>query len=388
MAKKTFVRAARLVKGSRWYIDFQRVDPETGDTTRHRQDFDLNDIEDLAERERVGERLVRYIEAFAPIPKFRNTAEKSDSVAVKEAVETVLALKMRLPRKNSRKTYSAISKKLLAWCERLHYANVPAPEFGKKHCRAFWDSLVSCGAYKGRSLNNYLACLRTIWNELIERELATENPWAKIKPERVGEKSRRPFTEEERRVVAAHIEATDYWMFRGVLLQFFCYVRPVEMLRLRFKNFDLGRGVVTVESADAKTWRRRVVTLPKSIMPYFTDGIFNRQPANYFLFGRKQVGAHTWILQPATTAVSECRMYKRHRRVLERLKADGRLTGDISGLTWYSWKDTGISLHTRKTSPVATKDQAGHADLSITSLYYHGEEINPEYRMLENDLLG
>lgn len=391
MAKKTFVRSARLVKGARWHIDFQRVDPETGNETRHRQDFDLNDIEDLAVREMVGERLVKNIDLFAPAPvtkKPTNAGISGTAVTVKEGIVQVLALKMRLPRKNSRKTYAAISKKLLAWCERLGYAHLPVGEFGKRHCRAFWDGLASCGEYKGRSLNNYLVCLRTMWNELIERELATENHWTKIKPERVGEKSRRPFTDEERRVVAAHIEATDYWMFRGVLLQFFCYIRPVEMLRLRFKNFDLGRGVVTVESADAKSWRRRVVTLPKSILPYFVDGVFDKQPANYFLFGRKEVGPHTWVLQPANTPVSECRMYKRHRRVLERLRADGRLAGDISGLTWYSWKDTGISLHTRKTSPVATKDQAGHADLSITSIYYHSEEINPEYRALENDLLA
>lgn len=41
----------------------------------------------------------------------------------------------------------------------------------------------------------------------------------------------------------------------------------------------------------------------------------------------------------------------------------------------------------RKTSPLATKDQAGHADLSITSVYYHPDPVNPEYRNLENDLI-
>ena len=387
-ARKTFVARARLVKGPRWYIDYTRFDSEMGVETRHRQDFDLNDIEDLAVREQVAARLVANIDLFAKpvLPKKPTFAEKTDTHTVRQAVGWVTALKMALPRKNSRKTYSAISKKLLAWCKRLGYENIPILEFGKKHSRAFWDAQVSSGQYRGRSLNNHLMALRTLWNEMQAREMVTENPWTKIKPERVGEKSRRPFTDEERRIVAAHIEATDYWMFRGVLLQFFCYIRPVEMLRMRFKNFDLGRGVVTVESADAKSWRRRVVTIPQSILHYFRDGVFDKQPGNYFLFGRKEVGPHTWLLQPATVAVSECRMDKRHRRVLERLKADGRLTGDITGLSWYSWKDTGISLHTRKTSPVATKDQAGHADLSITSVYYHVEEMNAEYRAIENDL--
>lgn len=386
MAKKNIVTRARLVKGARWHIDFTRIDTQTGAETRHRQDFDLNDIEDLQIRHEVGQRLVRYIEVFAPEKKTAPPAARTEEITVRKAVEHVAAIKATLPRKNSRKTYAAISKKLLAWCERLHYAGAPVSEFGKRQCRAFWDSLVSSGEYRGRSLNNYLVCLRTLWNEMAERDMVQENPWTKIKPERVGEKMRRPFTDQERRVVAAEIERTDYWMFRGVLLQFFCYIRPAELLRLRFKNFDLGAGMVTVESSEAKTWKKRVVTIPGSILHYFRDGVFDRQPANYFLFGRKQIGPHQYLLEPAPVQMSECRMYIRHRRVLDRLKVAGQLH-DIRGLHWYSWKDTGISMHTRKTSPVATKDQAGHADLSVTSVYYHAETVNAEYKVLENDLM-
>lgn len=91
-------------------------------------------------------------------------------------------------------------------------------------------------------------------------------------------------------------------------------------------------------------------------------------------------------MEPAPRPIDENRPYKRHAKVLEKLKADGRLTGDIAGLTWYSWKDTGISMHTRRTSPVATKDQAGHTNLAVTSIYYHAPDENMEYRVLENDL--
>ena len=84
--------------------------------------------------------------------------------------------------------------------------------------------------------------------------------------------------------------------------------------------------------------------------------------------------------------VDDDRMYRRHRKLLEKLENAGKLTS-IEGLCWYSWKDTGISKHTRKTSPVATKDQVGHTNLAVTSLYYHPEEINQEYRELANDLI-
>ena len=64
MAKKLFVSKSRLVKGSRRYIDFTRIDVETGIETRHRQDFGLNDIEDETIREGVADVLVKNLETF------------------------------------------------------------------------------------------------------------------------------------------------------------------------------------------------------------------------------------------------------------------------------------------------------------------------------------
>jgi len=385
MAKKTFVRSARLVKGKRWYIDFQRFNTETGETTRHRQDFDLNEIADLEVRERVGERLVRYIDLFAPpLTKKPTNAEKPDILTVRQAVEFAVSIKQKLPRENSRRPYKTVARRLLAWCDRLHYASKPVAEFSQKHARAYWDWLTTNADLRGRTLNNYLERLNGLWSELLEREVVSANVWAKIKPARNEEKLRRPFTDEERRVVAAHIEATDYWLFRGVLLQFFCYVRPVELTRLRFRDFDLGKGLVTVREEAHKKWRRVVKTIPASVLHYFRDGVFEKFPANYFVFGRVGDG-NAQRMWPSTTAIDDQRMYKRHAKVLARLKEEGKLA-DIRGLTWYSWKDTGISLHAQRTSFRATKDQAGHKSEQMTEIYYHAPDVNGEYLALENDL--
>ena len=78
-------------------------------------------------------------------------------------------------------------------------------------------------------------------------------------------------------------------------------------------------------------------------------------------------------------------LYKRHLKLLTRLQRAGRL-GDIRGLTWYSWKDTGISTHALKVSPLSARDQAGHADMKYTMLYYHSDPVNGAYKALPNDL--
>lgn len=385
MAKKIFVRAKLVKSQARWHIDYSVYDPATGEERRHRKDFDLNEIEDLSVREAVAERIVRNIEVFAA-EKTNTGTKASVGPSLKESITLAVSLKQRLPRKSSRRRYVTVSKPLLAWAKKLHYESMPVADFSRKHARAYWDHLTTNREYRGKTLNNYLDALRSIWNVLDERELVADNPWERIKPAREEEKRRRVFTPEERRIVANAALERDYWLFRGILLQFYCYVRPVELTRLRFRDFDFSAGTVTVREADAKQYRRVVKTIPKSVMPYFLDGKFERYPANYFMFGRVgEKGRET--MEPSTVQVDEMRPYKRHARLLDSLKGEGLLKGDLNGLTWYSWKDSGISIHARKTGPVATKDQAGHKSLAMTSIYYHSHDTNPEYRELDNDLL-
>lgn len=381
MAKKIYGRA-KVIKNGRWYIDYTLFDPATGQETRHRKDFNLNSIEDLTLREKVAECLVQRIEAFA-VPTA--TKSKPEGPTLKEAIELAVAVKQRLPRLSSRRKYVTVAKPLLAWIKAHKLEKMPVVEFTRKDARGYWDFLTLGKEYRGKTLNNYLDALRSLWTEMDEREMVKENPWIRIKQAREEAKIRRPFTQEERICVATHAMETDYWLFRGILLQFYCYIRPVELTRLKFRDFNFSTGTVTVQESDAKQYRRVVKTIPRSVLPYFLDGRFEKYPANYFMFGRVVVQG-VERMEPSTVPVDVMRPYKRHAKLLKRLKDAGKLL-DTTGLSWYSWKDTGISLHARKTGPVATKDQAGHRNLVMTSVYYHAEEVNSEYQALENDLL-
>lgn len=381
MAKKTFIATTRLVKGERWYIDYQTYDADTGKNSRHRQDFDLNDIANLEVRELVGNILCKHLQKFVPGNKKAQAQEPVNTETVKQAVQIALAAKLTSPRKNTHRGYRSITKAFLEWVTKRNYADLPAAQFSAKHARAFFDYVSGRRAYSGRTLNNYLIHMRAIFSEIIAREMAEKNPFTAIKPVRVAEKNRRCFEGAERVAVARHIQETDYWMFRALLLQYYCYIRPVEISRLRFKSFDLGTGAVTVESFEAKKWKKRVATIPASVMHYFRDGVFDRQPGNYYIIGNidnRSIG-------PSPKPAMENRMYTRHRKVLLLLKSRGVIK-DITGLTWYSWKDTGISVHARKTTPLATRDQAGHGSFDMTLTYYEAEKVNSEYRGMTDDL--
>lgn len=380
MAKKIFARA-RVAKGARgWHIDFTVYDAASGTEARHRRDFGLNDIPDLQVRGLVADRLCANIDLFCNVQK----PDRAHSATIKQAVKAAVDAKMKLPRAGSRSNYRTISKKLDKWLTANGLGGLDARAVTKRHAVQLWDELGAKG-YSPRTMMNYRTALHAIWNEMIERELVSDNIWAKVRPPRQVEKSRRAFTADERRTVAKWAEQNDYWLFRCILLQYFCYIRPVELSRLKFRDFDLGAGSVTILGSNAKTWAKRTVTMPAAIMRYFTDGRFDRYPGNYFVLGRVPSTAGNWEIGPSTTALSIDRMYLRHRRALKRLQAAGQL-GDITGLTWYSWKDTGISEHAAKATPMATRDQAGHKDLRQTMIYYHQGLVNKEYKDLDNDL--
>lgn len=387
MGKKTFVRGCRLNKKGRWYLDYTLYHGETGEEIRKRHDFDLNDIEDLEVREQVANRLISFLQNL-DFEKILWTPSQRQGPTVAEAVEQALTAKTQSDRRNTNDTYSSTVGTFLKWLRQHGYASKPFDAFQKEQARSFVDHLRK-KKLAPRTVNNYRNVLRSVWSEIADGDTTVQNPWKAVKLLPVHEKKRRIFTEEERRAIAEHIEQTDYWLFRGLLLQYYCFIRPCELSRLKFRNFDLARGVVHIHWFEGKTKRDGWCTIPSSIMHYFTDGVFDKQPANYYLFGKRGDGRRMKDdrMGPALVPARDDRAYKKHVKVLNRLKALGKLS-DVEGLTWYSWKDAGISAHVHNTSPLATRDQARHTDFETTLIYYHKDEINAEYRALPHNLYG
>ena len=187
-------------------------------------------------------------------------------------------------------------------------------------------------------------------------------------------KKRRPFEDEEKKVVAEHIQENHFWLYLALLLQFYCYIRPIELTRLRFKYFNLNDGTIDLPADITKSKKRRIVTIPLIIIYNFFDPRFVDTPANYLLFGDH--------LKPAPGAnVGEKarydRMYKLHKRILKHLQKTGALQ-NIDGLTWYSWKDTGAT--DSDVSIYADMQQMGHSDPRHTWIYRMQRKVNGEVR--------
>lgn len=381
MTKKTFL-PARLVEGARWYIVYYQIDPGTGQRVRFREKAGLNRIPNLADRRKAAQLLIKEINSKLPSGwPFGLPDPAGEVVSLRDAVQQALAVKLRSDRKNTHRSYRSITKTFITYAQAKGWDHGAVGDFDTRLAKSFLRDVQIERSLSARTYNNYLIHLKAIWYEMREEEIYMgDNPWVQMRKLTPGDKQRRTFTEEERRTVASYIYRCDPRLFLAVLLMYYCLIRPVELRRMRYKMIDPVRGCIILPGAITKSRKRRVVTIPRACLHFFREADLLRQPANYYIFGEG--------LEPhPTIQCSPNAMNKRHRRHLLALKKQGKLP-DITGLTLYSWKDTGVTDMSRTVSLPAVQGQAGHAKPETTMLYYQPDEINPEVRGWSGDIFS
>lgn len=138
---------------------------------------------------------------------------------------------------------------------------------------------------------------------------------------------------------------------------------------MRFSDFHLGEGFILLPRTKTKNGKQRVVTIPDTLRELLLDDRFARNPGNYLLFGK---GGRP---HPSVNA-GDSTFKERHRVLLLRLKKEKKLA-DTTGLSLYSWKDTGMTEFARILRPVELRDHAGHASIDQSLVYYHAEKVQP-----------
>lgn len=383
---------ARLVKASdRWYISYYAYCPKKGTRRKFRETFNLNRIHNLQKRERRAIHLIELLNWWVdsgndPVDfseraaiVAQQKATKVASISLVEGVELVLQLKEADLRKATMNSYRSVARLFLDFAERKGWSNIDCQQFSKAYAAAYMDSCVIERKLSATSYNNNIRQLRAIFSVLEEKGYVESNVWQELKYKRPGEKLRRNFSHNEARVVINHIRENDDVLFLALLLQYCCFLRPSEMIRLRIGNINMEVGVIFVDHSQSKTGHSRTVTIPDDFLPFFPT-YFEQYPDDYFLFGLN--------LQPhRSKQAGHSSLYKRHQKIIKLLHSKGELA-DIKGLQWYSWKDTGITDLADYMDIMSIADQAGHHSPTMTLKYRHKKKINRKIKEgFRNDLI-
>lgn len=397
--KKKFLSSyhpARLVKGnSRWYINVYYTD-NNGKKVQAKPTFNLNRIYNLFERERRGKELEKKLNWWfsrglgLPFEEYRVPGNYEIAVEIKrpekhdtnviEAFTKVVEIKCNEVRPDSRRTYRSILLLFTAFLKKYGYDNHCIADIDNSVAAEYLDHIQIDRKVGNRTYNNELSRLRFFFKMLEKRSYVTKNPFDDFVKKKTPKKRRRNFTLAEARRVVKEMSIVDNLLFQAFLLQYCCFIRPAEMRRLKFKDVDMENGLIYISEEQSKTKTERVATIPDSFAHLFDKSFFAAYPGNYTIFGKK--------FEPHPTEMCGLNaMNYRHRAILNDLVTRGELQ-DITGLSWYSWKDTGITDALYEIDPSSVQDQAGHTSLEMTMKYKHKRPENSAMRTkFKNKLL-
>lgn len=361
----------RLVKAQQgWYVVYYHE--VAGTWCRERKTFNLNRISDKRRRMDRAHEIIEQLDAGLANKgsgdvEFNALSQTNIVEAIRFSVDIIC----QSPKRETRKSFRMIEKMLISFIEKKKWQDISVGAFDAKCARAFMDDAVRRGI-SNTTFNNYRCFATIVFNRLIRRDYIKANPFHRIEKMEREEKQRRPFTAEERAAVLAEIYLRDYWLFVLVLLHFLCLIRRTECFRLRFSNFNLKEGFIFLPKTATKNKKQAVVTIPDTLRDFLRDERFARHPGNFLVFGK---GGEPH----ASISAGDNTFKERHRRLLLRLRKEKKIE-DITGLSLYSWKDTGMTEFAKILRPVELRDHARHASIDMSLAYYHAEKVNPNVK--------
>ena len=221
-----------------------------------------------------------------------------------------------------------------------------------------------------RSRNNTLQWLNIFCNYLVAKGYIKENPCAGIKKMREGEKKRKPFSDDDRKVLFSWLHENDKPYLLACQFMYYTLIRPIELGRLKVGNISIEQQTVFVGGDISKNHHDGVVTMPKALVQTLQELRVTEKPSDWYLFGDDFL--------PSPTAMKPKRIAKRWEKVRELLHFPDYYQ-------FYSLKDTGITDMINRVGLNVAKDQARHSSVAITNYYAARNQMSahPELKEFE-----
>ena len=261
------------------------------------------------------------------------------------------------------KSYIKILREFIKTRRPTHYMY----QFDRTFCNEFLDWVFIDRNNGAQTRNNYLGFLKVFSGFLVEKGYLQSRPTEGISSisKRLYKKSRTVIPNEVIGELADYCKLHERHFLLACYLLYYCFIRPVEMTRLRVRDFNLKAGTVTIPAECSKNHKEQSVTLPKKVLLYAVElGVFSA-PSDNFVF--------SYNLKPGPIEVDP----KHFRDHWDNLRKPLKLRSEWK---FYSLKDTGITAMLKAKMPaIDVRDQARHSSLAITEIYTdHTENVNPE----------
>lgn len=335
-----------------WYVYYSYRHPETNQYCRFKQLISFKLRTKTARHARASEIIKqindKLLSGFNPfIHDFRKT------FTLRDALIYFLDVKTNILRSRSVATYRNNSTTFLAFLEHKKLDTIPITNFTHAQAIHFLDWTSSERKTANRTINNYRVFLITFFNFLIEREIIEKNPFNKIKKIPEEEAEIIAFTQEELDIVRNNLPRDNYRLYLCTQLIFYCFIRPAELMRLRYKDIDLKNKQIYIHAKINKNKKEQSVQIPNQLYPLLVNLLSTYRNHDHLLFTRH--------LQPGTKQAAPTRMAEYWRQWANRYNIKKNI---------YHFKHTGAGLAIDAgINPRDLQLHLRHSDLRQTQIY-------------------
>lgn len=353
--------------GAGCYIEFRAYDPEMG--KMRRKTIKLNRIKGLTNRRMYARGVIKRLtdqlnRGWNPwIAKdVSELVEFEEAVKRYEAhIEKMLASGyFRKETYDGYKSYVKIMREYISKARPIYYVY----QFDRQFCVDFLDYVFIERDNGAQTRNNYLNFLRVFSGFLVEKSYLKSKPTDGISPisKRLYKKERECIPLDVVGRIAEYCREKEPDFLFACYLLYYCFIRPVEMTRLKVCHFNLKTCTLTIPGELSKNKTTQTITLPKKVILYGIEiGVFSA-PMEDYIFSTG--------LKPGRLEIDP----KHFRDHWDKVRRALNLRKEWK---FYSLKDTGITeMCDNEVAPRSVKDQARHSSLAITDIYLEKRKRN------------
>lgn len=287
--------------------------------------------------------------------KYAKIVDVKPSITILHALQHFLDKKARVLKDRSHETYTSNANTFREFLAHKGIENIMLRDFTTEYAHAFSDWIVLEKNLSNKSHNKMKGFCSSLFNEFIDREIISKNPFKRIQKLRVTQGKHRVFNQAqiaEFKQLCADANDDAMWFF--VCFIYYTFTRPHQETRM-LRIEDIGQKTIRVSEVHAKSSRIRHIAIPPPLEAMLIERGIRNYPPHFYVFS---YGG------PGQALVGEAYWYERHKRYLKLMdlyKQDYDL---------YGWKHTGATALYKATKDLKlVQEQCGHTDIKQTVEY-------------------
>lgn len=270
-----------------WYCEFSYFDQSTGNYKRFRERGTANRTKDGNLRIKILKELNEQINKrlFAGWNPFTNQYSEVLTLNTTDWLSCAQIVLNQVKSKSGERNfeqYTQILNKFTRYLEIRNMDRINPALIDRNTIEQYLDYRL-LQKIKPGTRNKDLAILQRTFKILFVMGAVPKNPTIGIEKLRTSPVAHRAYDDATfTRIVNYMNEQPIYKQAYIVLV--LCAIRPIEILRLKVKDLDRVKGIVTVANENSKNDKFRYVKIPELFMQVIRDWDISNYPNNYYLF--------------------------------------------------------------------------------------------------------